>query len=392
MKRSLYLIAGLMIACMSATAQDASSPKFTVKPTGRILMDGAAYIGGNGDYDAETYSADKKFVSGVAIPDFRLGVKASYGKWSAKVDAGFAYAKVNLKDVFIQYTFDEFNLVKAGYFVPQFGLNSETSSSMKTSYEEPTSNEFFNANPRLLGISYVFSKNQYFAAVTAFAEANAMKENATEMDKQAWGAETRLVWRPNHSDGNGLQIGCSFNYSTPTEDNHTAFVYTSNFPSRVSKVNLLTADITHARGMFKMSPEFLLIKDRFAFESQYYFMNVTRKDGLHHYRAHGAYGLFRTLLIGDRYGYNMGDCGMATPAPNSFELVLGYNYTNASCSRAGIYGGISNDINCTLNYYINKYMLARLRYSYTNVRDRRVEGMMPDRHVNTIEARLQVIF
>ena len=375
---------------MSATAQESSEPKFTIKPTGRILMDGAVYLGGNDDYNAD--AGDKKFVDGVAIPDLRLGVKAGYGNWKAKIDVGFGYGKVSLKDVFIEYDFNENHLVKAGYFVPQFGLNPETSSSMKPSYEEPSSNEFFYANPRLLALSYVFDKGQYFAAVTAFAEANAMKENATEMDKQGWGAQTRLVWRPLHSEGNAFQIGCSLNYSTPTEDDHSAFSYSSNFPSRVSKVNLLTANIDHARGLFKMTPEVLFIHNNFALEAQYYYMNVARKDGFHNYRAQGAYGLFRTLLFGGIYGYSHADCGMATPPAKSLELVLGYNYTNASDSRAGIFGGISNDASCTFNYYINKYMIARLRYSYTNVRNRLVEGLLSSRHVNTIEARLQIIF
>lgn len=391
MKNYIIMTAAAAMLAMSATAEETSEPKFTIKPTGRILMDGAVYLGGNDDYSKDE-GTDKKFVDGVAIPDLRLGVKAGYGKWKAKIDVGFGYGKVSLKDVFIEYDFNDNHLVKVGYFVPQFGLNSETSSSMKPSYEEPSSNEFFYANPRLLAASYVFNKDKYFAAVTAFAEANAMKQNATEMDKQGWGAETRLVWRPLHADGNAFQVGCSFNYSTPTEDDHSAFSYSSNFPSRVSKVNLLTANIDHARGLFKMTPEVLFIKDNFAVEAQYYYMNVARKDGLHNYRAHGAYGLFRTLLLGGRYGYSMGDCGMATPPAKSLELVLGYNYTNASDSRAGIHGGISNDASCTFNYYINKYMIARLRYSYTNVRDRYVEGLLPKRHVNTIEARLQIIF
>lgn len=390
MKPYILTLAAASLMALSATAQGSSEPKFTIKPTGRILMDGAVYLGGNDNYSEE--SGDKKFVNGVAIPDLRLGVKAGYGKWKAKIDVGFGYGKVSLKDVFIEYDFNENHLVKAGYFVPQFGLNSETSSSMKPDYEEPSSNEFFNANPRYLALSYIFDKAQYFAAVSAFAEANAMKENATEMGKQGWGAETRLVWRPRHADGNTIQVGCSFAYTTPTTDDHTGFSYTSNFPSRVSKVNLLTANVDHARGSFRMTPELLLIHNNFALEAQYYYMNIARKDGLHNYRAQGAYGLFRTLLIGDNYGYSHADCGMATPAPRSLELVLGYNYTNASDSRAGIFGGISNDASCTINYYINKYMIARLRYSYTNVRDRIVEGLLPSRHVNTIEARVQIIF
>lgn len=390
MKPYILTLAAASILAMSASAQEQEEPKFTIKPTGRILMDGAVYLGGNDNYSEE--SGDKKFVSGVAIPDLRIGVKAGYGKWKAKIDVGFGYGKVSLKDVYVEYDFNENHLIKGGYFVPQFGLNSETSSSKKPDYEEPSSNEFFNANPRYLALSYVFDKGQYFAAVSAFAESNAMKQNATEMGKQGWGAETRLVWRPRHSDGNTIQVGCSFAYTTPTDDDHTAFNYSSNFPSRVSKVNLLSAYVDNARGSFRMTPELLLIHNNFALEAQYYYMNIARKGGLHNYRAQGAYGLFRTLLIGDNYGYSHGDCGMATPAAKSLELVLGYNYTNASDSRAGIFGGISNDASCTINYYINKYMIARLRYSYTNVRDRVVEGLLPSRHVNTIEARFQIIF
>lgn len=388
MKKIILAPAVALLCAASAMAQD-SEPKFTIKPTGRILMDGAVYLGGNDDIEG---TSDKKFVDGVAIPDLRIGVKAGYGKWKAKVDVGFGYGKVGLKDTYIEYDINESNLIRGGYFVPQFGLNSETSSSMKPSYEEPTSNEFFYANPRLLALMHIYDKGQFFAGTTVFAEADAMKKNATEMGKQAWGVQTRLVWRPMHSDGDAFQIGCSFNYSSPTGGDHNAFNYSSNFPSRVSKVNLLTANIDHARGLFKMTPELLFMRGNMALEAQYYYMNVARKDGFSNYRAQGAYGMFRALLIGSRYRYSHADCGMATPDPRSLEVVLGYNYTNASDASAGIYGGITNDASCTFNYYINKYMIARLRYSYTNVRDRRIDDLTVKRHVNLIEARLQIIF
>ncbi|MDE5656835.1 MAG: ATPase, partial [Muribaculaceae bacterium] len=137
------IIALMLAACtMTAAAQTADKPKFSISPTGRILVDGAGYMGGNSGAEA---AGDTKFVSGVAIPDLRIGVKASYGKWQAKVDVGFGYGKVGLKDTYIEYDFNSENLIRGGYFVPQFGLNSESSSSMKPSYEEPTSNEFFYA-------------------------------------------------------------------------------------------------------------------------------------------------------------------------------------------------------------------------------------------------------
>ena len=221
MKNILLTLAAVTLCCAAASAQDKSSDKkLSVTPTGRILMDGAVYMGGNGGVTDET---DTKFVDGVAIPDIRVGAKASYGKWKAKVDVGFAYGKVGLKDTYLEYDFNPSNLVRVGYFVPQWGLNSETSSSMKQTYEEPTSNEFFYANPRLVALMWVYDKGQYFAGTSVFVEQNAITQNATAMGKQGWGAQTRLVWRPRCTDGDVIQIGSSFNYSTPTTDDHTGF-------------------------------------------------------------------------------------------------------------------------------------------------------------------------
>ena len=148
--KPLYLSIVAAAVALSATAQDTENT-LSIKPTGRILADGAVYFPGN---------EKENFVSGVAIPDVRVGVKASYGKWKAKIDLGFAYSKVNMKDIYVEYDFNSSNLLRAGYFVQQFGLNSVTSSSMKETEEEATSNEFFNANPRSLGIMYQFDKGQ----------------------------------------------------------------------------------------------------------------------------------------------------------------------------------------------------------------------------------------
>ncbi len=383
--KPLYLSIVAATVALSAAAQD-TGDKFTIKPTGRILADGAIYLPGN-EKDG--------FVSGVAIPDVRVGVKAGYGNWKAKIDLGFAYAKVNMKDIYVEYDFNESNLLRGGYFVQQFGLNSVTSSSMKETEEEATSNEFFNANPRSLGIMYQFQKGRYFAAASAFVEGEAIKRNASEMGKQGFGFQTRLVWRPFHEAGKFAHIGCSFNYATPTYstkegENHSSYHFSSNFPSRVSKVCLLDADITQAKDQFKMSPELLLGKGRVALEAQYYYMNIWRKSGFGNYHAQGAYGILRGILKGSDYAYSDSECGIATPAPGSLEMAVMYNYTNANDTSAGIFGGISHDASCTFNYYINKYMIARLRYSYTTVRDRALSPS--DRHVNIIQARFQVIF
>lgn len=386
--RYAIIMAAAVMSMPMVYAED-DGPKFTIKPTGRILMDGAVYMGGNSGV-SDDY--DEKFVDGVAIPDLRLGAKASYGKWKAKIDVGFAYGKVGLKDTYFEYDINDANFLRGGYFVPNWGLNSETSSSMKPSYEEPSSNEFFAANPRMLALMWEYNKGQFLTATSIFAEANVMTQKANVMKKQGWGAETRLVWRPRHVNYDVTQIGISLNYTSPNNADHNGFTFSSNFPTRVSQINCMDAIVDHANGAFKLSPEFLLIKNRIAFETQYYFLDIFRHKGYNNFQAHGAYGMFRAQLIGSGYCYNMADGGVATPGKGTLELVLGYNYTDASDKHAGVWGGVSNDANLTFNYYINNWMIARLRYSYTEVHDRKVEDLLPKRHVNTIEARLQIIF
>ena len=85
----------------------------------------------------------------------------------------------------------------------------------------------------------------------------------------------------------------------------------------------------------------------------------------------------------------MPDAGLATPKKGSLECVLSYNYTSLTDASAGIYGGRLNDLSCTFNYYINKYMIARLHYSYTHTWDRAGVGSMT---LNGFMARLQIIF
>ena len=61
---ALLCAAGLPV-CAAGQA-DTTAPKFSISPTGRILMDAAAY----------TSNEKKDFPAGFAVPDVRVGVKA----------------------------------------------------------------------------------------------------------------------------------------------------------------------------------------------------------------------------------------------------------------------------------------------------------------------------
>ena len=389
---TLILAAATMITTASAVElgkEDA--PKSKVTPTGRILLDGALFSASEKDM----------FKPGVAIPDVRLGVKMNYGKWNAKIDVGYAYGKIGLKDIFIGYTFNPEHNIKIGSFIHQYGLQSATSSSMKPTMEEPISNAIFN-DGRQLGVQYQYSGKKWMATASVHVEpaSTTVILRPDQFNHEGFGVRSRLVARPICEEGKVVQVGISGGFATPQRnvtvdddgsetDLHDAFQFKSNYPTRVCQQTAINAMVTESRNQFKFTPELLLNYKRLALESQYFFNRVNRKNGLHNFTGQGAYVTLRGLILGKSYSYDAIGGGLATPAPKSLECVLDYNYTKVSDSAAGIYGGRLNDFSVTFNYYINKYMIARLHYSYTHTWDR--AGAKP-MTLNGFMARLQVIF
>lgn len=367
---------------VAALAQE--EPKLTVKPSGRILFD-AAYINPQHQED------DLK--SGVGIPDMRVGVGFNYGQWRGKIDMGYAYGKVNMKDVWLQYDFDKQNFIRGGYFIHQYGFQSSTSSSFKETMEEPQSNAVFN-NDRMIGLMYEYSAPKVLATASIVVETDAMKQTTDVTGNEAIGGMTRLLYRPYAERGKMFQVGISggiegARYNSKEELNHKQFTLSTRWPTRVAKVNSQQAVVTDAKTMYKFSPEVMYSRGRFAVIGQYFLNSITRDNNQETFTGSGAYVTLRGLLKGRDYAPNMGDGGIATPDPGNMELCLQYNYTALSDASAGILGGYLNDWAICYNFYPNKYMIWRVRASYTKVTNR---SGFADNEVSILETRLQVKF
>ena len=382
MKRFLTIFTLWMTVSLVISAQE--EPKLIVKPSGRILFD-AAYI--------NPQHKEDQLNSGVGIPDMRVGVGFTYGQWKGKIDMGYAYGKVNMKDVFLQYDIDKKNFIRGGYFIHQYGYQSCTSSSFKETMEEPHSNAVFN-NDRMIGLMYEHTEDKFLATASVVVETDAMKQTSDATDKQALGAMTRLVYHPTIERGNMFHVGISggiegARYSSDKELNHKQFTLSTRWPMRVAKVNAQQAVVTDAKLMYKFSPELLYSKGRFAIIGQYFWNRITRESGLHNFTGSGAYVTLRGLIKGRDYSYTKTDGGLATPDPGNMELCLQYNYTSLSDASAGIYGGYLNDWALCYNFYPNKYMIWRVRASYTQVTNR---SGFEDNHATILETRFQVKF
>ena len=382
MKNHFLLVAVGLILSAAVWAQE--EPKLVVKPSGRILMD-ASYV------HADHQEDDLR--SGVGIPDMRVGVGFTYGQWKGKIDMGYAYGKVNMKDVWIQYDFDKQNFVRGGYFIHQYGYQSCTSSSFKETMEEPQSNAGFN-NDRMPGVMFEHTDAKTLATLSLVVETDAMKQTTDKTGDEAFGALTRLVYHPHTERGNMFHIGISggiegARYSSDPALNHKQFTLASRWPMRVAKVTAQEAVVTDAKVMYKFTPEVLYSSGRFAVAAQYFWNRINRSNGLNSFTGTGAYVTLRGLIKGRNYSYTMNDGGLATPDPGNMELCLQYNYTSLSDASAGIRGGYLNDWALCYNYYPNKYMIWRIRASLTKVTNR---NGFDDNNVSILETRFQVKF
>lgn len=383
MRFKTYLIA-FLLSVPAIFAQQNDSKAFGVKPIGRLQLDGALYI-----------TPMKQFHDGVALSESRLGVVATYDKFLAKIELGYAFGTVSARDIYLQANLTPELTLRAGYQLQQYGLNYAYSASNKSTMEQPVSNAIFET-PRSLSVLAIYDTDNWLLAGSLLVEPKAITKSTDELGAgTAWGANTRLVFRDFKDGEYILQAGWSGGYMSPeysdtAQDNHKAYSLSGNYPTKVARINALKATVGDARSLFKFTPELLLSYKQFAIESQYYFDQINRRDNLAAYRAYGAYAILRGILFGDKsYKYNRANAFLDNPSNRSLELALSYNYTCLSDRSAEIYGGRLSDVSATLSWYINKYMVWRLRYSYTHVWNRAGERTG---NLGAFQTRIQFVF
>lgn len=364
-------------------------PKFKVQPNGRVLIDGALYA-----------SPQKHlFKDGMAIPEARVGAKLSYGKWSSWIDVGFAYGKIGLRNMWIQYDFNKHNNLRVGNFLMPFGYQSPTTGNNKPTFEQPIASALYTPGLQL-GLMYTYLSDILYSATAFHVESSALTNvmNYPMFNQQGYSVLTRFVWRHKNTgkiNSPILQAGISFGFSSPErhlvndEDIHDGFTNSATFPTKVSSETAIAATVSNARNRFKLTPEIVFAYKRFALESQYFFQTISRTHGLNSFNSQSAYVTLRGVILGGDYSYDASIASLVNPKKNALEVVADYNFSTLSDRKAGIYGGRANSFNLTLNYYFNPYITARLNYTYTHVWDRMNFHPMTQ---NAFQLRLMVLF
>ena len=347
--------------------------------------------------DGALYASPQKesFPDGVAIPEARLGVKMAYGAWSAMIDVSYSYAKIGLRNMWIQYNFNPHNSIRFGNFIHQFGYQSQ-SQSLKVTFEQPPAATLYTPGIQL-GAMFTHYSPRFYAAASLHVESSATQQvvNAPLFNQQGYGILTRLVWRTPQSGPGFLNVGISGAFATPqrhvvdNNDVHDGFTMSSNFPTKVVQLQELGITVDKSKNLFKFTPELVAGYGRIDFEGQYFFQQLNRRGGLARYISQSGYATIRGMIIGKGYSYVSSTAQIATPAPKTLECVLNYNYCNLCDSKAGLFGGRANTASVTFNYQFNKYITARLNYFYAHSWERSDAAPLT---VNGFQARLMVLF
>lgn len=368
----------VLFGCM-ANSTNAQEEKLVVKPTGRILFDGATMHSTDEEFNQQTEG-------GFTMPDIRVGFSATYGQWIAKVDVGYGRSTLSMKDVFLEYDFDGENLLRGGYFVHQFSYQSATSSSFKIAMEAPEISAFSNSD-RLLGVMFEHYDDKILGAVSVYSDNQSFKKATNETGYQGKGIMSRFVYHPIINRGNLFGVGVGLSYEEASK-NRKNMKWSVNYPTRVCDLTAIGTELKDAKNDVKVSGEMMRAKGHVGLEAQYTYMNVWRLAGAPNYSVWGAYGNLRVLL-NNEYAYNKVDGGIATPVPKSWELVASYNYTDMN--DGDIRGGKLSDWALSMNYYINKYMIWRVSTHFLNVGSNNtgVAAIADKNKYSVLETRLQ---
>lgn len=385
MKSSRFLLFLLLSICHHGMISAQEEPTLSIRPSGRILMDAALYA-----------SPEKKmFPDGAAIPEARLGAQMRYGNWSSSIDVSYSYAKIGLRNMWIQYDFSKNNSIRLGNFIHQYGLQSQ-SQSLKITFEQPTAATLFTPGIQL-GAMFTHFSSRFYAAASVHAESSALLQamNMPLFNQQGYGFLTRLICRTPQRGPFFWHAGISGGFATPqrrienNEDVHDGFTVSANFPTKIAQVKELGLTVAKSRNLFKFTPELIVGYDRIAFEGQYFFQQINRRGELRRYISQSGYATLRGVLIGKGYSYVNSTAQIATPGAKTLECVLNYNYCNLCDAKADLFGGRANTFSVTFNYYFNPYITARLNYFFAHSWQQHEAGPMT---LNGIQARLMVLF
>lgn len=356
----------------------------------RVYIDGAAYFGEN------TYQGVKHEIgNGVNIRRMRFAMKAIlWGRWGGEIDFDFGNNAVDIKDAYLRYIGDNWQ-VKAGNFREPMSLETVTTSRYLTFLERPYSVE--QAPSRNLGIAYKTFRNRLFFEGGLFTSAvvnDLMRDqNKSKGTDAGWSVTGRFVYAPIKKDKEILHLGVSGSYRTPKlqeiGDPVNSFRYGENAETEINRKKYIDTDwVPYCDSKTILGLEAAYAWKNFRFQGEYMRSDIRRDAdrvpaGEDKFALEGFYVMGSWLINNGDYYYNMSDAEFSQVDfheinKGAFEVALRYSFMDANSFKDGelipyIPGGAGETYTIGLNYHVNYNVKFMLNYAYVN-HDRWADG------------------
>ncbi len=327
-------------------------------------------------FDAAMYFENKNPLSNGSL--FRrntFAVKATlWEDWQAEWDIDVSENVLDLRDMFIKYSFPGTNLsLRAGNFKEPIGMERLNSSRLLTFLERTAI-----TNAIALGRRAGFEA-RYFTDYGQITAAIMGHELGTKIDKgtQDEGSSTnlRLSLAPINKHGFNLHVGAAGSYKIPevtAEVGKNGIEINARTESYVFDPKFLhTGDILNVNYYNRYGLELAFITGPLLVYGEWLGTSIYRWD-LPTVNLRGGYATASYMLTGEtRYYYvDEGEIG-APEEPKSkwgaLELAARFSYTNLNDIPAGIKGGMSRQYMFGLNYYPNMNIKLQFNYSILNL-------------------------
>lgn len=327
--------------------------------------------------------------NGASLRRARLAVKADVSKyWYGELDLSFNNAKLELKDAYVSYDFQNGLVASLGNFKQRFSMCRTESSRYVKFMERPMGINALSPN-RSIGFDMTYEAKRFYAVGGIFFQEieDAEKAVFVEDNNKDFGRDqgtdllAKLVLQPfGDNKKQGLHLGYTFLYRTPkTEVAPGEYGYARYSTRSLSNINRkkfldtdLIADFDHA---VNTNIEIAAYHKGLNIVSEILNSRTYRKNNKESLDFGGFYVQAAYLLFGGNQVYNKSEAEFTQPnrgkSWGDIELALRYDY--ATLNDKDVLGGSAEGITAGINFYTAKNVKFMLNYSIIN-HDRYASG------------------
>lgn len=315
---------------------------FRWRLTGRAFFDGGVFF------------KDTAKENSFQVNDIRLGTVIHFLKaWEAKIELGYGDTKITLKDIYLNYEYKNSSF-RLGYHFEPFG-NARVGTSNYRFITDAVSDKAL-GNSRKLGISYSYNQKWFNCIGGIFSDGDIQKSKSVN---QGYSLAAKMVGRPLIKDKKLIHIGVAPRFNSSEKE----VSFSAGAPTDLlAKDNntFLDARVSQVINQWKLDLETILLYNKWYFQGQY-FLSCVNRFAAENYKAKGGYAQCGYMVLGAKHNYNPKTGMIINPAPKSLEVL--FRYDNVNLNDAGIRGGRLSDISVGVNYFINKYVAAKVNYT-----------------------------